>query len=74
MIYDNSVYFPGEYISLYHHQRALLQQRELQKNDYIAHLAKDREEMSVCINGKKFILLFPEQPKLRIYLFRFTQE
>lgn len=36
----------GEYISLYHHQRALLQQREIQKNDYIAHLAKDREEMS----------------------------
>ncbi|XP_053380155.1 golgin subfamily A member 2-like [Mercenaria mercenaria] len=35
----------GEYISLYHHQRALLQQRELQKNDYIKQLAKDREEL-----------------------------
>lgn len=35
----------GEYISLYHHQRALLQQRELTKNDYIAQLAKDREQM-----------------------------
>ncbi|XP_060068049.1 golgin subfamily A member 2-like isoform X2 [Ylistrum balloti] len=35
----------GEYISLYHHQRALLQQRESQKNDYIAHLAKDREQL-----------------------------
>ncbi|OWF50521.1 golgin subfamily A member 2-like isoform X2 [Mizuhopecten yessoensis] len=35
----------GEYISLYHHQRALLQQREYQKNDYIAHLAKDREQL-----------------------------
>ncbi|XP_076454481.1 golgin subfamily A member 2-like [Babylonia areolata] len=35
----------GEYISLYHHQRALLQQRELQKNDYIAQLARDREQL-----------------------------
>ncbi|GAB1602475.1 golgin subfamily A member 2-like isoform X2 [Argonauta hians] len=35
----------GEYISLYHHQRALLQQREFQKNDYISRLAKDREEL-----------------------------
>ncbi|KAL4219452.1 putative golgin subfamily A member 2-like protein 5 [Mactra antiquata] len=35
----------GEYISLYHHQRALLQQRELQKNEYIKQLAKDREEL-----------------------------
>ncbi|XP_052790929.1 golgin subfamily A member 2-like [Mya arenaria] len=35
----------GEYISLYHHQRALLQQRELQKNDYIKQLALDREEL-----------------------------
>ncbi|XP_050389727.2 golgin subfamily A member 2 isoform X1 [Patella vulgata] len=35
----------GEYISLYHHQRALLQQRESQKNDYIGHLARDREEL-----------------------------
>ncbi|XP_046556610.1 golgin subfamily A member 2-like isoform X2 [Haliotis rubra] len=35
----------GEYISLYHHQRALLQQREHQKNDYITQLARDREEM-----------------------------
>ncbi|KAK3088299.1 hypothetical protein FSP39_017253 [Pinctada imbricata] len=35
----------GEYISLYHHQRALLQQRETQKNEYISHLARDREEM-----------------------------
>ena len=37
----------GEYISLYHHQRALLQQRESQKNEYISHLARDREEMQV---------------------------
>ncbi|KAL3872084.1 hypothetical protein ACJMK2_040039 [Sinanodonta woodiana] len=35
----------GEYISLYHHQRALLQQREIQKNEYIAQLARDREQM-----------------------------
>lgn len=35
----------GEYISLYHHQRALLQQREFQKNDYISRLAKDREDL-----------------------------
>ncbi|RUS87064.1 hypothetical protein EGW08_005140 [Elysia chlorotica] len=35
----------GEYISLYHHQRALLQQRESQKNDYIAQLAGDREQL-----------------------------
>ncbi|XP_005113566.2 golgin subfamily A member 2 [Aplysia californica] len=35
----------GEYISLYHHQRALLQQRETQKNDYIAQLARDREQL-----------------------------
>ncbi|KAK6195949.1 hypothetical protein SNE40_001270 [Patella caerulea] len=35
----------GEYISLYHHQRALLQQRESQKNEYIGHLARDREEL-----------------------------
>uniref|UniRef100_A0A0L8HKC7 Golgin subfamily A conserved domain-containing protein n=3 Tax=Octopus bimaculoides TaxID=37653 RepID=A0A0L8HKC7_OCTBM len=35
----------GEYISLYHHQRALLQQREFQKNDYISRLSKDREEL-----------------------------
>ncbi|CAG5119625.1 unnamed protein product, partial [Candidula unifasciata] len=35
----------GEYISLYHHQRALLQQRESQKNDYIAQLARDREQL-----------------------------
>lgn len=39
----------GEYISLYHHQRALLQQREAQKNDYISHLARDREEIQVGI-------------------------
>lgn len=38
----------GEYISLYHHQRALLQQREFQKNDYISRLSKDREELQVC--------------------------
>ena len=37
----------GEYISLYHHQRALLQQREIQKNDYIAQLASDREQLQV---------------------------
>ncbi|ESP01712.1 hypothetical protein LOTGIDRAFT_172469 [Lottia gigantea] len=37
----------GEYISLYHHQRALLQQRESQKNEYIGHLARDREELQV---------------------------
>ena len=37
----------GEYISLYHHQRALLQQRETHKNDYIAQLARDREELQV---------------------------
>ena len=37
----------GEYISLYHHQRALLQQRELQKNDYITQLAQDRTQMQV---------------------------
>ncbi|XP_059149910.1 golgin subfamily A member 2-like isoform X2 [Physella acuta] len=35
----------GEYISLYHHQRALLQQRESQKNDYISQLARDREQL-----------------------------
>ncbi|XP_062616382.1 golgin subfamily A member 2-like [Saccostrea cucullata] len=35
----------GEYISLYHHQRALLQQRDAQKNEYISHLARDREEI-----------------------------
>ncbi|XP_052230050.1 golgin subfamily A member 2-like isoform X4 [Dreissena polymorpha] len=35
----------GEYISLYHHQRALLQQREIQKNEYIKQLAHDREEL-----------------------------
>ncbi|CAL1537154.1 unnamed protein product [Lymnaea stagnalis] len=35
----------GEYISLYHHQRALLQQRETQKNDYISQLARDREQL-----------------------------
>uniref|UniRef100_A0A2C9L5K9 Golgin subfamily A conserved domain-containing protein n=1 Tax=Biomphalaria glabrata TaxID=6526 RepID=A0A2C9L5K9_BIOGL len=37
----------GEYISLYHHQRALLQQRESQKNDYISQLARDREQLQV---------------------------
>ena len=37
----------GEYISLYHHQRALLQQRETHKNDYISQLARDREELQV---------------------------
>jgi len=37
----------GEYISLYHHQRALLQQREIQKNEYIKQLAHDREELQV---------------------------
>lgn len=41
-------FFAGEYISLYHHQRALLQQREFQKNDYISRLAKDREDLQVC--------------------------
>nr|KAG5712114.1 hypothetical protein BaRGS_020840 [Batillaria attramentaria] len=35
----------GEYISLYHHQRALLQQREQHKNEYIAQLASDREHL-----------------------------
>lgn len=35
----------GEYISLYHHQRALLQQREQHKNEYIAQLARDREQL-----------------------------
>jgi hypothetical protein len=39
----------GEYISLYHHQRALLQQRESQKNEYISHLARDREEIQVFL-------------------------
>ena len=39
--------FVGEYISLYHHQRALLQQREIQKNEYIKQLAHDREELQV---------------------------
>lgn len=45
----------GEYISLYHHQRALLQQREAQKNDYISHLARDREEIQVGVQWE-FIL------------------
>ena len=43
----SSWYITGEYISLYHHQRALLQQRETHKNDYISQLAKDREELQV---------------------------
>lgn len=46
-IYSTFEYFIGEYISLYHHQRALLQQRETQKNEYISHLARDREEIQV---------------------------
>jgi hypothetical protein len=42
-------YFPGEYVSLYQHQRQLLQQRELQKEEYISVLARDREEMQVSV-------------------------
>ncbi|VDI13193.1 golgin subfamily A member 2 [Mytilus galloprovincialis] len=47
----------GEYISLYHHQRAILQQRELQKNDYISHLAKDREEMSLKLGELQTLMM-----------------
>lgn len=47
----------GEYISLYHHQRALLQQREAQKNDYISHLARDREEIQGKLSELQLLVM-----------------
>nr|XP_022325623.1 golgin subfamily A member 2-like isoform X2 [Crassostrea virginica] len=47
----------GEYISLYHHQRALLQQRETQKNDYISHLARDREEIQGKLSELQLLVM-----------------
>jgi len=35
----------GEYVTLYQQQRHILKQRQLEKDDYISHLARDREEM-----------------------------
>uniref|UniRef100_K1QLA8 Golgin subfamily A member 2 n=1 Tax=Magallana gigas TaxID=29159 RepID=K1QLA8_MAGGI len=46
-----------EYISLYHHQRALLQQREAQKNDYISHLARDREEIQGKLSELQLLVM-----------------
>ncbi|XP_048774696.2 golgin subfamily A member 2-like isoform X2 [Ostrea edulis] len=47
----------GEYISLYHHQRALLQQRETQKNEYISHLARDREEIQGKLSELQILVM-----------------
>ncbi|XP_041370110.1 golgin subfamily A member 2-like isoform X2 [Gigantopelta aegis] len=47
----------GEYISLYHHQRALLQQRESQKNEYIVHLDKDRQEMQLKLGQLQSLVM-----------------
>ncbi|KAL5011292.1 hypothetical protein ScPMuIL_009843 [Solemya velum] len=47
----------GEYISLYHHQRALLQQREHQKNDYISQLASDREELQAKLGELQSLVM-----------------
>ncbi|VDI32087.1 golgin subfamily A member 2 [Mytilus galloprovincialis] len=42
---------------LHNSQRAILQQRELQKNDYISHLAKDREEMSLKLGELQTLMM-----------------
>jgi len=51
----------GEYISLYHHQRALLQQREIQKNEYIKQLAHDREELQVTLIDESWTKVSPDK-------------
>ena len=37
--------FSGEYVTLYQTQRSLLRERSQEKDDYIAALARDRENM-----------------------------
>ncbi|XP_064616088.1 golgin subfamily A member 2-like [Liolophura sinensis] len=47
----------GEYISLYHHQRALLQQREQQKNAYIIQLSHDREDLQAKLGQLQALVM-----------------
>ncbi len=45
--FKHSTSFPGEYITLYQQQRHILRQRQMEKDDYIYRLARDREELTV---------------------------
>ena len=49
VVFVNPVYVifvTGEYVALYQQQRHILKQRTLEKDNYISHLARDREEMA----------------------------
>lgn len=55
-------YYPlGDYIALYQIQRGLMRKRASEKDEYIAQLARDREDLKVsilhCIMDKIILLL-----------------